>query len=231
MDKKEISKKNNQAQKTGKTTKEPETKTKKNSSMDSTEPKKNTEKMNGIQKNKHLFGRIVAKARNSVYNIDEDMKLENYKNQDVFTDKISTILGFSGVFIVIGIVIYIIIQIISFSLSFLNTQEYELAIANQFITDENFQQFTEIEEVKLDTSGVVYLRFQWEEEPINTDYLKIILYRMEEKKKIEKAAFGRSVPKNKNFIYFMGLLDKGDYVAEIFTRDNQSLKKKEFRVF
>ena len=235
MANKEISKKNTQDKTIDKTIEKTNQKSKVKSKQDSsgiqTKAKKNNSKSDEKQKNKHLFGRIIAKARNSVYNVDEDMKLENYKNQEIFTDKISTVLGVLGVLIVIGIVVYLIIQAIFFSLSFFNTQEYELAIANQFITDENFEQFTEIEEVKLDKSGVVYLRFQWEEKPLNTDYLKIILYRFEEQNKIEKSAFGRTIPNNKNFIYFMGLLDKGDYVAEIFTRDNQSLKKKKFRVF
>ena len=190
-----------------------------------TKKEEETESNSNKKKNNGTFGRIIPKARDSVYNFTDDINLAKYRVEDAPYAKIMDILRLVGIVSIFAIFVYFIY----FIFSFVNPPEYKLIVADEFITDKNAEIYENKELLSFKENGEVYIRFQWDSS-LPTDYLRVAVYRVDSKQKREEGIFGRSVPTDKSFIYFMGYFDKGSYLVETRTRSGKLLKKRNFRI-
>ena len=167
----------------------------------------------------------MAKSRDSIYNVNSDIRLEDYTSQQRRNNPNPTFKIFF-----ICTLLFIILYYIYKFFAYLGAPDYKLGIANEYIDEKNIQRISKHSEININSKKPVYIRFQWEKN-IDTDYIRIQIFKiMESGEKREETVMGRKKPKISNYIYFMGPLDMGKYELEVMDRDDNILKSKIFQV-
>ena len=75
----------------------------------------------------------------------------------------------------------------------------------------------------------MYIRFQWEEGQLATDFLTMRVENVSSTPIVE-AIQGRRPPVTANYIMFVGPLDAGRYTVEVLDREENVLREREFSV-
>ncbi len=170
--------------------------------------------------------RSMPKSRDSIYNVSSDIRLEDYTEGGGGGGG----SGRLGMIARIGGLIVLVLLLWwggSALVGYLTAPTYRLAIANEYIDDANAQSFADRDPILVSSGAPVYVRFDWEEGELATDYLKIEIVRTGGG---EEAVMGRRTPTTVNYIYFMGPLDPGNYELRVLDREENVLSNREFRV-
>ena len=170
----------------------------------------------------------MTAPRDSIYNVSSNIHLEDYneKSSGGQTRGSSRVKfwGFVALFVVLSYSIYRFF-------AYINAPEYKLAIANLYINDSNVTNLAKIEKVSVSADKPVYIRFDWGSTgELQTDYVRIGIYKLNSDGKQEEAVLGRRKPVSADYIYFMGPLEAGQYILEVSDRKGNILKTKNFKV-
>ena len=169
----------------------------------------------------------LPSEKSSIYNVSSDIRLEDY------TEKSPAIArGFSLTksLLICLFVIFVIYNIYRF-FTFIGASEYKLAIANNYIDNNNMSMLSDKKSVTLIPNKPIYIRFEWEDGSLKTDYLHARVDRLNANGEREEAAlFGRSKPRTANYIFFAGHLEAGEYSIKITNKDGETLKTKQFTI-
>ena len=164
---------------------------------------------------------IMARTRDSVYNVSSDIRLEDYteSNPD----------GGGGVGAALrigaGLVLLIVLLYGVYSAgSLLFAPSYTLAVASTPLNAANAVEFAASERVSTAAGSPVYIHFQWEEGELATDYVKIQIDRVNPGGgEIEEAILARRPPITANYIQFAGPLEVGKYRITVTDRSGRRL--------
>ncbi|MCB1321365.1 MAG: hypothetical protein KDK34_13990 [Leptospiraceae bacterium] len=168
----------------------------------------------------------MPRTRDSIYNVSSDIRLEDYTDDTPRGRGLNVFARFAGGLILLAILAYLIWM----GVGYFFQPEYKLVISNQYIDEGNFAALAETEATTFSSMEPVYIRFQWEEGQMQSDYLKIRIDNMSSGAPIEEAVLGKRVPIRVNYIYFMGMLDAGNYHIEVTDREERVLMQREFMV-
>lgn len=169
--------------------------------------------------------RSMPKSRDSIYNVSSDIRLEDYTEGGGGGGS-----GRLGMIARIGGLVVVVLLLWwggSALITYFTAPTYRLAIANEYIDDTNAQGFADRDPIVVSSGAPVYVRFDWEEGELATDYLKIEIVRTGGG---EEAVMGRRTPTTVNYIYFMGPLDPGNYELRVLDREENVLDNRSFRV-
>ncbi len=164
-------------------------------------------------------------SRQSIYNVSNDILLEEHiEDPTENTSRLDFLKIFVGIIAILGIG-YGSVRLISF----LKDPNYILTVSNEY-TEGASKKPSSSSSRAISSNQPVYIRFQWAKGRLKTDYIRIEVYKISGKKKIEEAVIGRRKPKTANYIYFMGPLDKGNYHLRVLNRKSKLLSNKKFKV-
>jgi hypothetical protein len=168
------------------------------------------------------------KKRESVYNISGDIRLEDYidaKEQDSFWRRpgFYRTLGFSAAAL-------LLLSLLWLFFSWIFGPNYKLGIAAVELTEDNIEKYEDTDSLMLGPGRPLHIRFQWEADDLDTDYLKIVISKKMKGDYETEAELGRRPPQTANYIYFYGPLDPGEYRVQVLNRDGDILKKKDITV-
>jgi len=169
-----------------------------------------------------------AKKRESVYNITGDIRLEDYidsREENPFWKKqgFYRTLGFAALSLMLLTVLWLFF-------AWLFGPSYKLGIAAVELTEDNIEDYEDTESLMLGPGRPIHIRFQWEADELDTDYLKIMIGKKGSGDYEAEAELGRRPPQTANYIYFYGPLDPGEYRVEVLNREGDVLKEKEIKV-
>lgn len=169
----------------------------------------------------------MTASRDSIYNVSSDIRLEDYTEKSSEGQTRSSrfkIFGFIALFVILFYTVYRFF-------SYINAPEYKLAIANEYIDDDNIANMAKVDKIDVSANKPVYIRFDWGSTgELQTDYLRVGIYKLSSEGRQEEASLGRRKPLTANYIYFMGPLDAGQYLLEVTDRKGKILKTKNFKV-
>ena len=169
----------------------------------------------------------MAASRDSIYNVSSDIQLEDYTEKSSEAQAHPSRVKFFGSLALIVVLFYSIYRFFAY----INAPEYKLAIANEYIDDGNIANIAKVDKVNVSANKPVYIRFDWGAAgELQTDYLRIAIYKLVSDSKQEEASLGRRKPVTANYIYFMGPLEAGQYLLEVSDRKGDILKTKNFEV-
>ncbi len=161
-----------------------------------------------------------------IYNVNSDVRLEDY----IEKGNSSSMLRLIPKTLLIILASLALVYGSYRCYTFLYAPHYKLAIANEYIDEAKLAELAGNSEIQVSASQPVYIRFQWEDTKLDTDYLRIQIYKLTGDSRKEEAVLGRKKPQSVNYIYFMGPLEVGKYSLEIVDHKGEVLQSKEFEV-
>lgn len=169
--------------------------------------------------------RMAGKGRDSVYNVSSDIRLEDYTDDNGGGGgRTGSIIKFGGIGLGAFLVIFVLYKLI-FGPSYL------LAVSSSEIEEGMMKSIASVDKVVVSPGAPVYIRFQWEEGGLKTDYLKVKIDKKADGKDEEEVLLGRKTPTTAHYIYYMvEPLDPGKYHVQVITKDGDTLQEKEFAV-
>ncbi len=169
--------------------------------------------------------RMAGKGRDSVYNVSSDIRLEDYTDDNGGGGgRTGSIIKFGGIGLGAFLVVFVIYKLI-FGPSYL------LAVSSTEIDEGTIKTVASVDQVLITPGAPVYIRFQWEEGGLKTDYLKVKIDKKADGKDEEEVLLGRKTPTSAHYIYYMvEPLDPGKYHVQVITKDGETLQEKDFAV-
>ncbi|MCB1174029.1 MAG: hypothetical protein KDK39_10705 [Leptospiraceae bacterium] len=167
--------------------------------------------------------KTMPRNRDSIYNVSTDIRLEDYTEDSEEERNIGGVVRLVGGLVLVGIIIW---AIWSFS-GALFAPEYKLAVSNQEVGEDQVEVLHKQERVVLSSARPVFIRFQWEEGQLQTDYIRILITQSGGQ---EVAVLGRMAPVTVNYILFAGPLEAGKYDILVEDRSGSVLGKRSFTV-
>jgi len=157
----------------------------------------------------------MARARDSVYNVSSDIKLEDY------TDNGNSSGGAGKIIRIISglVLLLVVVWVLYFIWGTIFGPSYMLAIAGERITPDTAEKWLDQESVSPGAAGEIYIHFQWGKDDLKSDYVRINVYRVAGDGEVEEAILGRRPPSTANYIQFAGPLDAGPY--HVFVTDRE----------
>ena len=165
-------------------------------------------------------------SRESIYNVNSEIRLEDYNENE--TQKWDSLFYFKRISFVI-LAFLSIYLLYSFTSNLFKTHT-KLAIANEYLDENNISKFYKLQNQILDSSKPIHIRFEWGYSGVDSEYLKINVFKINKGVKTEEASMGRRKPHNARYIYFMGPLESGNYSIEIIDQRQKILQKKEIKI-
>ncbi|MCB1324259.1 MAG: hypothetical protein H7A21_03205 [Spirochaetales bacterium] len=172
--------------------------------------------------------RSMPRTRDSIYNVSSDIRLEDYTESSGGggQGRLGSIARGLGALILVAIVLYALY----YFAGALFGPDYSLAIANEYIDETNIERYAASDTPPaLSAARPVYIRFQWEEGQLATDFLTMRVENVSSTPVVE-AIQGRRPPVTANYIMFVGPLDAGRYTVEVLDREENVLREREFSV-
>ncbi|MBX7057218.1 MAG: hypothetical protein K1X75_04085 [Leptospirales bacterium] len=171
-------------------------------------------------------GRSMARSRESIYNVSSDIRLDDYTEAGGGGgSRFGGILRFGGGAAGLAVLIYLVYLL----WGWITGPDYQLAIANELIDPAQMEQLDDEKHPVVSSGNPVYIRFDWGESALESDYLKIDIFRGGPDGEME-AELGRRPPVSAHYIYFMGPLDAGEYAIRVTNREGDTLREKTFTV-
>lgn len=168
--------------------------------------------------------RAMPKPRSSIYNVNTDIRLEDYTESG--PKRGSNIIKIGSGILLFGLIVWGAVTV--FGIIFAPT--YKLAIATHEINQENIDQFLTTPALKPEPGGAVHIRFQWDEGGLNTDLLIIRAEKDVAGKYREIASKSRGLPVTATYIYFTNVLEPGKYRIQVRNRKGKILKERVIRI-
>lgn len=170
-------------------------------------------------------GRSMARSRESIYNVSSDIRLEDYTEAGGGGGGSGGWIRIGGGILGLAVLVYALFLL----WGWLTGPSYHLAISNELIDDAQVEDLDDEKHPIVSSGSPVYIRFDWGDDELETDYLKITITRGGEEGQPE-AELGRRPPVSANYIYFMGPLDAGEYNIVVTDRGGDALREKTFTV-
>ena len=164
----------------------------------------------------------MPRNRDSIYNVSTDIRLEDY-TEDVEKDRdYAGIARFAAGLLLVALVAW---GAYRFS-GLLFAPDYQIAITNEEVEASAVAALSEKENIVLSSARPVFIRFQWPQGALTSDYLRIRVLSGGR----EVAVMGRLAPVTVNYILFAGPLEPGKYEIIVEDRDGTSLLSKGFLI-
>ncbi len=173
-----------------------------------------------------LKNKDMPSSRDSIYNVSSNMRLEDYVEETQGTQSKKEFIKGIGIVVTVFFLFYLIYSLIAYT----SVPDYSLAVANEYIVEDRMKELDQKTNLIVQSSLPVYIRFAWEDGKLETDYLRIAIYRQTKEGKKEEASLGRRKPLTANYVYFMGPLETGQYELQVLDRKGKQLQSKEFQV-